>query len=152
MEDIGKDYLTLVYTKNGRVKKVPVTASLRTDLLARAHPSGFVFGHDPEGLPPRVETVSVQFRRLVKKLGLEKVSHHTLRHTATSMMLARGASVRAVQELGGWTSMRMLERYAHPTDVEKRKAVEGMGELTAGTKFSWRRRKPLTRTKSERER
>ena len=134
VEDVGKDYVTLVHTKNGRVRKVPITAALRTDLLARAHSGGFVFGREPEGQPPRVETASVQFRRLVKKLGLQGVSHHTLRHTAASMMLERGASVRAVQELGGWTSLRMLERYAHPTDAEKRKAIEGMAALTAGTK------------------
>ena len=39
-------------------------------------------------------------------------------------MLADGISVRVVQEIGGWTSLRMLERYTHPTDGETRRAVE----------------------------
>ena len=50
-------------------------------------------------------------------------------------MLASGASLRAVQETGGWTSLRMLERYAHPTDSEKRRAVDLMASYTkVGTK------------------
>ena len=39
-------------------------------------------------------------------------------------MLAEGISVRVVQEIGGWTSLRMLERYTHQTDAEKLRAVE----------------------------
>ena len=52
------------------------------------------------------------------------------------MMEAGGVSLRAIQEIGGWTSLRMLERYAHPRDAEKRKAVSLMANVTeeAGTK------------------
>ena len=35
-------------------------------------------------------------------------------------MLTDGISVRVVQEFGGWTSLRMLERNTHPTGAEKR--------------------------------
>ena len=50
-------------------------------------------------------------------------------------MLAEGISVRVVQEIGGWTSLRMLERYTHPTDAEKLRAVEIASRLTrVGTK------------------
>ena len=135
VEDIKEDHVTLVYTKNNRVRKVPITQSLKEALLARAHSSGFVFGRNTDGMPTRVEIVSVQFCRLAKRLGLAGVSHHTLRHTAATAMLESGVSLRAVQEIGGWTSLRMLERYAHPSDAEKRRAVELMAARTApGTK------------------
>jgi hypothetical protein len=39
-------------------------------------------------------------------------------------------SLRVVQEIGGWTSLRMLERYAHPTDGEMQKAVRVIVDLT----------------------
>ena len=45
-------------------------------------------------------------------------------------MVASGASLRAVQEIGGWTSLRMLERYAHPSDAEKRRAVDLVAVIT----------------------
>ena len=69
------------------------------------------------------------------RLGIENASHHTLRHTGASVMLSGGVSVRAVQEIGGWASLRMLERYTHPTDAEKRRAVEISSRITrVGTK------------------
>ena len=75
------------------------------------------------------------FRRLMRRLGIKNASHRTLRHTGASAMLAAGISVRVVQEIGGWTSLRMLERYTHPTDAEKLRAVETASRLTrVGTK------------------
>ena len=69
------------------------------------------------------------------RLGIANASHHTLRHTDASSMLADGISVRVVQEIGGWTSLRMLERYTHPTDAETRRAVASAARLTrVGTK------------------
>ena len=43
--------------------------------------------------------------------------------------------VRVVQEIGGWNSLRMLERYTHPTDAEKLRAVEMAFRLT---RVRWR--------------
>lgn len=48
-------------------------------------------------------------------------------------MVAAGVSPRAVQEIGGWSSLRMLERYAHPTGDEMARAVTVLAEHT-GTK------------------
>ena len=85
----------------------------------------------------------------MKRLGIENASHHTLRHTGASFMLAEGSSVGAVQEIGGWSSLRMLERYTHPTDAEKLRAVEIASRLTrvgtktgtaAGSQNRWTRR------------
>ena len=38
-------------------------------------------------------------------------------------MVAAGVSLRAVQAIGGWSSLRMLERYAHVDDAELARAV-----------------------------
>ena len=38
-------------------------------------------------------------------------------------MVANGVSLRAVQMIGGWTSLRMVERYAHLDDAELHRAV-----------------------------
>ena len=38
-------------------------------------------------------------------------------------MVANGVSLRAVQMIGGWTSLRMVERYAHLDDAELQRAV-----------------------------
>ena len=63
-------------------------------------------------------------------------------------MLAEGISVRVVQEIGGWTSLRMLERYTHPTDAEKLRAVEMASRLTrVGTKTGTAARSRNRRTR-----
>jgi integrase len=76
-----------------------------------------------EGEPPAAAAVSVAFARLAAALKLPGVSHHTFRHTGASVMVANGVSLRAVQMIGGWTSLRMVERYAHLDDAELQRAV-----------------------------
>ena len=123
-EDINSDYALIPRTKNGKSRKVPLTPELRAALLARCHTSGYVFGRaDRKGKPPTQASTSVAFTRLSRKLNLDGISHHTFRHTGASVMIANGVSLRAVQEIGGWNSLRMVERYAHPTDAEKMRAV-----------------------------
>ena len=60
------------------------------------------------------------------------IMHYMYRwpHAGATMMLASGASLTAVQEIGGWTTLRMLERYAHPSDAEKRRAVDLASVIT----------------------
>ena len=38
-------------------------------------------------------------------------------------MVANGVSLRAVQTIGGWSTLRMVERYAHVDDAELARAV-----------------------------
>jgi len=71
----------------------------------------------------KAAAVSVAFARLAAALKLPGVSHHTFRHTGATVMVANGVSLRAVQMIGGWTSLRMVERYAHLDDAELQRAV-----------------------------
>jgi site-specific recombinase XerD len=82
-----------------------------------------VFGRRKDGTPPKAAAVSVAFSRLTRALGLTGVSHHVLRHTGATVMVRSGVSLRAVQTIGGWSSLRMVERYAHVTDEELQRAV-----------------------------
>ena len=122
-EDLGPTAATVVQSKSGRARQVPLTAETRTALLARCHASGFVFGVGKAGTPPTAGAVSVTFARLARALGLTGVSHHVLRHTGATVMVRNGVSLRAVQTIGGWSSLRMLERYAHVNDAELARAV-----------------------------
>ena len=131
--DIHDSELVIVNSKSGKGRKVPVPADLRALLLERCHASGVVFGRGESGLAPSAAAVSVAFARWMKLLKLKGVSHHTCRHTGASNMLRDGASPRAVQLIGGWTSLRMVERYCHVTDDELHKAVSLASTHTAGT-------------------
>jgi hypothetical protein len=49
-------------------------------------------------------------------------------------MVAAGISLRVVQDIGGWSTLRMLERYAHPSGAEMSRAVRVLTAYTTGTK------------------
>jgi hypothetical protein len=49
-----------------------------------------------------------------------------MRHTGVTMMLEAGVNPRVIQQLAGWTSLRMLERYGHACDVEAHRAATAM--------------------------
>jgi hypothetical protein len=70
----------------------------------------------------------------MRAIGLEGVTHHVLRHTGASAMVAAGISLRVVQDIGGWSTLRMLKRYAHPSGAEMSRAVRVLTAYTTGTK------------------
>ena len=49
---------------------------------------------------------------------------HALRHTFAGRLVMAGVNLRAVQELGGWSSPDLVQRYAHLNDAHKAEAVE----------------------------
>ena len=46
-----------------------------------------------------------------------------------------GTDLRTVQELGGWRSIQMVERYAHLSDEHKRASVESLSRENMVTVF-----------------
>lgn len=53
------------------------------------------------------------FRQSVAACGLEGISWHTLRHTWASWHAMAGTPLQVLMELGGWSTMSMVLRYAH---------------------------------------
>jgi len=49
---------------------------------------------------------------------------HTLRHTAVSRMTASGVDDFTVMAISDHRSVRMLERYAHPSSAQKLEALD----------------------------
>jgi integrase len=45
--------------------------------------------------------------------NLDEVTWHALRHTFASRLVAAGVDLRSVEELGGWRTLSMVQRYAH---------------------------------------
>jgi integrase len=123
-EHLGPSWME-VRRKGGRVHRITLPDDLRTALLARCAPSGYIFGEGPAGEPPTQQTASNRVIRAMAALGLHGVTHHTMRHTGITLMLEKGRNPRAIQFLAGWTSLRMLERYGHVRDAELRQAVTG---------------------------
>ena len=57
------------------------------------------------------------------KLSRE-ITPHVLRHSFASRLVKAGVDLRTVQELGGWSSLAIAQRYSHPDEEHKMAAVQ----------------------------
>ena len=53
------------------------------------------------------------FRKGLTQVGIENFRWHDLRHTWASWHVQNGTPIHVLQELGGWSDIRMVQRYAH---------------------------------------
>ncbi|HYY78707.1 MAG TPA: tyrosine-type recombinase/integrase [Actinomycetes bacterium] len=84
-------------------------------LAERPHgPDDLVFTA-PQGGPLREQKfVAGFFKPAAARVGLPRLRFHDLRHTCASLLIARGASVKAVQaQLGHASATVTLDRYGH---------------------------------------
>ena len=66
----------------------------------------------------------VYYPRQDKAARRDGVTWHALRHTFASRLVAVGVDLRTVQELGGWKTLSMVQRYAHLSPDHLAAAVE----------------------------
>jgi integrase/recombinase XerD len=85
----------------------------------------------PVGRPMTYSNAKDLFDRLSGRLGFE-VRPHMLRHTAANSWRRQGVPRDVLQELLGHVSSSSMEPYFHPTDGEKRQAVEKVAALRGG--------------------
>ncbi len=91
-------------------------------------PRSLVFT-DREGGPIRRENlVRRRFEPLLARAGLRRMRFHSLRHTAATLHLSRGAHPQVVQEmLGHSTVMLTLDTYSHAIPSLQRDAADRLG-------------------------
>lgn len=107
--------LTLIDTKNPNMARnevipVPPKAKVIIDALPRI---------DARILPYKPESVSAAFQRCVRRLGLQHIRLHDLRHEGISRLFEEGLAIQEVALISGHLNWAMLRRYTHlkPNDV-----------------------------------
>ncbi len=121
-EDCQDGYVTFWQTKNGKVRRIPLTETIATLLAGRPRIHPWVFTNARTEKP--YTTIRKVFERALDRAGITTgdVTVHTLRHTALSRMIEHGLDDYTVMSISGHSSTRMLERYTHPT-LERRIAA-----------------------------
>lgn len=109
-----------------KVLNTDMTALLRG--IARGENENIFNG--PDGQP--LLDVKRSFRTVLKEAGIKDFHFHDLRHTSASYMVMRGASLRAVQEHLGHTSLAMTQKYAHLSPEFQRSEAEKLSGLFNG--------------------
>jgi len=117
-------------SKSKRIKKIPISQTLRKVLLQQKLITGF---HEFVFLTPkgdkykRVDSLN-SFKRACDKAGISGLRFHDLRHTAATRMIEAGVNIVVVSKLLGHASIITTMRYAHPDD-SLRDAVEKLGNF-----------------------
>ena len=63
------------------------------------------------------------WRKALKRAEIEDFHWHDLRHTWASWHVQNGTSLQELQQLGGWSSLEMVLRYAHLSSEHLKRAA-----------------------------
>ena len=82
----------------------------------------------PAPLEPR--TCLSQYKRLLKKAGVEDTTFHTLRHTFATRCIENGMDVKSLSEIMGHSGVSItMQRYVHPSMDAKREQINRLVPL-----------------------
>jgi len=155
--DLEEGHVTIPASqyKTKRDQRFPLSTQAAALLSGLPHREGKVFLYVPrtkKGEPPKParpitgKLGARAFRKARKRAGLDGLRWHDLRHTFASWVAQSGASDRVLQALGGWTSPKMVARYAHLKPSDLRPYVNAVGTFAVtGQKTSRgkRAKKPI---------
>ena len=99
--------------KSGRIRSVPMTERLKRTLKAHRHLKGDLVFCRKEGARLTTDDLHTVLWRSLRRAGLRRVRWHDLRHTWASQLASAGVPLLQIMEWGGWTSLAMVQRYAH---------------------------------------
>lgn len=113
--------------KNHHERVVPLTPDALHAAAEHMNTPGIWLFPSPEDQNrPRFQ-VDLGVRRIFKNAGLyqpeRKPGLHMLRRTWATELLAAGADIETVRQLGGWSSLEVVQRYVTSTDARKREAI-----------------------------
>ena len=120
--NLPQGYMTLIKTKSGKQRQIPINATVRKVLNDRQRQSVFVFENDGKSLG----SIKTGFNAALRRSGIRKCRFHDLRHTVATKMVLAGVSLPVVKEILGHASIETTMRYAHPTPESKMDAVEAL--------------------------
>jgi len=115
----------VVTPKSGNERPVPLSPPLRaalTDALRGKLPRARVITNGRGSTPGR-QYLLAALKNLQRRAGLDERSFHSLRHYFCSTMVRHHASLEAVRELAGHSSIAITQRYVHSTGTDMEDAI-----------------------------
>ncbi|WP_207695194.1 hypothetical protein DOK67_0001270 [Enterococcus sp. DIV0212c] len=109
---------------------IPMSSKIKKALLhlKKQAVSAYVVTNKEHSIEPR--TVSYRFERIKRKLGLNNVSFHALRHTFATRCVELGVNIAAISSLLGHSSIKLtLDTYTNSFLEEQRAAIDKLAAL-----------------------
>jgi len=106
-EETGRKFLSIQRTKTHRARLVPIPAAALS-IVDELPKEGPLFPRWK-----RVDTVSHKLKKCLRACGLGHMWLHGLRHTYISRHIMAGTPSRAVMQLAGQTSEKVMKKYEH---------------------------------------
>ena len=93
------------------------------DLIAHAQPSGYIWKRDEKAWYEN-------YYALLEDTGCRRLPPYSCRHTtATALAVDKNVAPQTIRKIMRWSTVRMLDRYAHPDVDDALKAVNKLSEL-----------------------
>ncbi|WP_027174721.1 integrase [Desulfovibrio aminophilus] len=104
--DLKSRVVTFPETKNGEIRRAPLSPRALEILKARKRDLGPVWRMRPD-------SISQAFERVCAKAELEDLRFHDLRHEAVSRLFEKGLNTMEVAAISGHKTLAMLKKYTH---------------------------------------
>ncbi|MBX3647167.1 MAG: tyrosine-type recombinase/integrase [Rhodocyclaceae bacterium] len=127
--DFQRGRITLLKTKNGEIRVVPLAGKAHELLLqlakVRKIDCELVFSGEVAGRPFCMQK---PWYASLKAAGISNFRFHDLRHSAASYMAMNGASMLDIAAVLGHKTLSMVKRYSHLSDDHTQRVVTSMNE------------------------
>ncbi len=126
--DLPRGRVAFLDTKNGEDRGVPLHPRVIEVLANLPHRDGAVF-RCPDGSPYARRIggggqISTAFNAACRRAGIKDFRPHDCRHTWATWLYTETRDIRLLMELGGWKSIKMVERYTHVNPDHLRVAID----------------------------
>ena len=131
--DISFDDRTILIrdSKSGNDDCISMSDAVSSYLTALERHSDFVVS---SSRMRQYKDVRKAWNRVVNKAGIadKKCTPHILRHTFAITLVRNGVDLLTVKELGRWSDLKLVQRYAHVSKSYRTRIVNKLGERFGG--------------------
>lgn len=133
--DKRRTFVISANAKNGHARAVPLSEIAAAIIgFEQGRHAVNVFTYQGK---PVLQANGAAWRKALKRAGITDFRFHDLRHTWASWQAQAGTPLLVLQQLGGWQTAQMVQRYAHHQPghlqpyAEKMSASVGLGSVLA---------------------
>jgi integrase len=130
--DLFRKTMTIFEQKNEGKDILPLNKKALEVLKSRAkvrHINTSLVFCTPKGTRINARNLLRAFYTATKKVGIEGLRWHDLRHTFATRLVQDGVDVYTIQKLGRWKEISMVKRYAHHSPESLRSGVEVLDKV-----------------------